>query len=350
MSFQWPELLWGLAALPLCVGAYLLLQRRRKHLALRYANLSLVRDALARGAGWRRHVPPLLILAALATMIVATARPEATILLPSKQETIILAIDVSGSMRATDVQPTRIAAAQAAARAFVEDLPSTVRVGIVTFAGTASLVQPPTSARDDLLGAIDRFQVQRGTAIGSAIVVSLATLFPGEGIDLRMLEARREARRAEGKRPQDSRKEAAREASRPEEPGSYKSAAIILVTDGQATAGPDPIEAARLAVERGVRIYTVGIGTLKGEVLGGEGWSMRVRLDEDTLKAIAGMTHGEYFHAGNTPDLMKVYESLNARFTLETRETEITAMVSAVAALFALVAAMLSLYWLNRIL
>ncbi|MBE7522670.1 MAG: VWA domain-containing protein [Burkholderiales bacterium] len=349
MSFQWPELLWGLAALPLCVGAYLLLQRRRKHLALRYANLSLVRDALARGAGWRRHVPPLLILAALATMIVATARPEATILLPSKQETIILAIDVSGSMRATDVQPTRIAAAQAAARAFVEDLPSTVRVGIVTFAGTASLVQPPTSARDDLLGAIDRFQVQRGTAVGSAILVSLKTLVPDVVFDLRSQNPRPKQDGGARALGSGDPTKPPKEPPAPVEPGSHGSAVIVLLTDGQTTTGPDPIESAKMASERGVRVYTVGVGTPKGEVLAAEGWSMRVRLDEDTLKNIANLTRGEYFYAGSADDLRKIYDALNTRFVFERKTIEVTAIFAAAAALLTIAAAALSVLWFHRI-
>ena len=349
MSFQWPELLWALAALPLLVGAYLLLQRRRKRLAMRYANLSLVREALARGAGWRRHVPPLLILAAIATMIVATARPETTILLPSKQETIILAIDVSGSMRATDVQPTRIAAAQDAARAFIKDLPSTVRVGIVTFAGTASLVQPPTSSRDDLLGAIDRFQVQRGTAVGSAILVSLKTIVPDVVFDLR----------SENPRPKPSGSARAlgsgdptkplKEPPPPVEPGSHGSAVIVLLTDGQTTTGPDPAESAKMAAERGVRVYTVGVGTPKGEVIAAEGWSMRVRLDEDTLKNIANLTRGEYFYAGTADELRKVYDALNTRFVFEKKTIEVTALFAAAAALMTIAAAALSVLWFHRI-
>ena len=185
MSFQWPELLWGLAVLPLLALYYAWLQRRRKRLALKYANLSLVREAMARGAGWRRHVPPLLLLVAIALMIVATARPEGQLLLPTRQETIMLAIDVSGSMKATDVQPTRFAAAQEAARAFVAEQPKTTRIGVVSFAATASVVQSPTHSREDIVAAIDRFQLQRGTAVGSGILVSLKTILPDVEFDLR---------------------------------------------------------------------------------------------------------------------------------------------------------------------
>lgn len=350
MSFQWPELLWGLALLPLLVAAYAWLQRRRKRLALRYANLSLVREALARGPGWRRHVPPALLLVAIALMIVATARPEGEVTLPTKQETIILAMDVSGSMRATDVQPSRIAAAQEAARAFVGDQPKTARIGIVTFAGTAALVQTPTHSREDLLAAIDRFQLQRGTAVGSGILVSLKTILPDVEFDLRSSNPRPAARdgpRSLGATPP---KDAPKVPPAPVEPGSMGSAVIILLTDGQTTTGPDPIESAKMAAERGVRVYTVGIGTPQGEIVGAEGWSMRVRLDEDALKNIANLTRGEYFYAGSAGDLRKVYEALNTRFTFEKKSIEITALFAAAAAVLTILAAALSVLWFHRIL
>jgi len=350
VSFQWPELLWGLALLPLLVAAYAWLQRRRKRLALRYASLSLVRDALARGPGWRRHVPPALLLVAIALMIVATARPEGEVTLPTKQETIILAMDVSGSMRATDVQPSRIAAAQEAARAFVGDQPRTTRIGIVTFAGTAALVQPPTHSREDLLAAIDRFQLQRGTAVGSGILVSLKTILPDVEFDLRSSNPRPSARdgpRSLGATPP---KDAPKAPPAPAEPGSMGSAVIILLTDGQTTTGPDPIESAKMAAERGVRVYTVGVGTPQGEIVGAEGWSMRVRLDEDALKNIANLTRGEYFYAGSAGDLRKVYEALNTRFTFEKKSIEITALFAAAAAIVTILAAALSVLWFHRIL
>ena len=350
MSFQWPELLWGLALLPLLVAAYAWLQRRRKRLALRYANLSLVREALARGPGWRRHVPPALILVAIALMIVATARPEGEVTLPTKQETIVVAMDVSGSMRATDVQPSRIVAAQEAARAFVGNQPSTTRMGIVTFAGTAALVQAPTHSREDLLAAIDRFQLQRGTAVGSGILVSLKTILPDVEFDLRSNNPRpkpSDGSRALGTTPP---KDAPKAPPARVEPGSMGSAVIILLTDGQTTTGPDPIESAKMAAERGVRVYTVGIGTPQGEIVGAEGWSMRVRLDEDALKNIANLTRGEYFYAGTASDLKKVYEALNTRFTFEKKSIEITALFAAAAALITILAAALSVLWFHRIL
>jgi len=346
VTFLWPELLWLLLAIPALIGAYILLLRRKKKQVLRYASLGMVRDAMGAGQRFRRHVPPLLFLLALTALVVAVARPTATLTLPSQHETIILAMDVSGSMRAADVEPNRIGAAQAAARAFVADQPASARIGVVSFAATASVVQPPTRNRDDILAAIDRFQLQRGTAVGSGILVSLKTIFPDVEFDLRGSNPRDDPRGV----PLDKAGASGKAAPKTVPPGSYTSAAIILLSDGQTTTGPNPIEAARMAADRGVRIYTVGIGTPNGEILGSEGWSMRVRLDEESLKTIANVTHGEYFYASNAKDLKKVYESLNTRLTLETRQTEITALLAAAAAVITLLAAFLSMLWFNRVL
>ncbi len=348
LSFAWPNMLWLLALVPLAVAAYLWLLGRRKKSAVRYASLGLVKEAMGAGQRLRRHVPPALFLVALALMIVAMARPAAIVTLPSQQQTIILAMDVSGSMRATDVKPNRITAAQEAAKAFIHQTPRNVRIGIVSFAGTAAVVQPPTENREDLVAAIDRFQLQRATAIGSGIIVSLATIFPDAGIDVsELIYGRGNAPRPF---PGDPVKKPEKKEFTPVAPGSYPSAAIILLTDGQRTTGPDSLEAAKMAADRGVRVYTVGIGTTEGEVIGFEGWSMRVRLDEATLKQIAAMTMGQYFYAGTAEDLKKVYESLSARLVFEKKETEITAIVTAVAAAFAAAAAVLSLLWFGRVL
>jgi len=346
VTFLWPELLWLLVVVPALIGLYVLLLRRKKKQALRYASLGMVRDAMGAGQRFRRHVPPLLFLLALIVLIVAVARPTATITLPSQHETIILAMDVSGSMRAADVEPNRIGAAQAAARAFIADQPASARIGVVSFAATASVVQPPTRNREDILAAIDRFQLQRGTAVGSGILVSLKTIFPDVEFDLRGSNPRDDPRGV----PLDKAGASGKAAPKTVPPGSYTSAAIILLTDGQTTTGPNPIEAARMAADRGVRVFTVGIGTPNGEILGSEGWSMRVRLDEESLKTIANVTHGEYFYASNAMDLKKVYESLNTRLALETRQTEVTALLAAAAAVITLLAAFLSMLWFNRIL
>ena len=342
MSFIWPEMLWLGALLPLLVAAYVLVLRRKKKLAVRYASLTMVKEAMGAGQSLRRHVPPLLLLMALAVMIGAIARPSAVVTLPSQHETVILAMDVSGSMRATDVEPNRLVAAQNAAKAFIAEQPENVRIGIVAFAGTATVAQAPTRNREDLVAAIDRFQLQRATAIGSAIIVSLATIFPEAGIDLASVTYGAEA----AKKPANP----AAQAFKPVPPGSYQSAVIILLTDGQRTTGPDSLLAARMAAERGVRIFTVGVGTPEGKIVGFEGWSMHVRLDEETLKGIADLTRGEYFYAGTAVDLKKIYETLRSRLVLEKKKTEITALFAAAAALLVVASALLSLLWFNRIL
>jgi Ca-activated chloride channel family protein len=348
MTFLWPDLLWLLLLAPALAAAYVALVRRRKKVALRYASLSLVREALGPGQGWRRHVPPALFLLALIAMLVAVARPSAVVTLPSHHDMVILAMDVSGSMRATDVQPNRLVASQAAARAFVAEQPRHTRIGVVAFAGTAAVVQAPTSNREDILAAIDRFQVQRATAIGSAILVSLKVIFPDIEFDLRSSDPRPDAGKTGT--PLASGNEPPRPTFQPVPPGSHESAVIILLTDGRTTTGPDPVESARMAAERGVRVFTVGVGTKEGGTLSYEGWSMRVSLDEDALKAIAATTRGEYYHAGTAADLMKVYQRLNARVVMERRETEVTALFSAAALIFAIASAVLSVLWYHRIL
>ena len=346
MNFLWPQFLWLLLAVPLLVLLYVWMMRRKRKLALRYTSLSIVREAMGAGQSVRRHIPPLLFLLAMIAMLIAAARPVAVVTLPSNQQTIILAMDVSGSMRAADVLPNRLVAAQEAAKGFLKDLPRTVKVGIVAFAGSAQVAQLPTTNREDLVTAIDAFQMQRATATGNAIVVSLATLFPDAGIDIESFAPKSRQRGASldqlGKPP-------AKEFV-PVAPGSYTSAAIIMLTDGQRTTGVDPLDAAKAAADRGVRVYTVGVGTVDGETIGFEGWSMRVRLDEETLKAVANKTQAEYFYAGTAEDLKKVYNTLSSRLTVEKKETEVSALFALGAALLALLSAGLSLFWFNRIL
>jgi len=264
-----------------------------------------------------------------------------------------MALDASGSMRAKDVEPSRLVAMQNAAKQFVADASPKTKIGIVVFAATATLVQPPTDDREALTAAIDRIQLQRATATGSGLIVSLATIFPDAGFDVSTALFGRDAPRnapIAGGAGKGIGKGDAKKDFKPVEPGSYNNAVVILLTDGQRTTGPDPIEVAKLAADRGVRVYTVGFGTTSGEIIGFEGWSFRVRLDEETLKTVALMTRGEYFYAGTAHDLKKVYQALNARLSLEKKETEIGALLSGVAALFALLSGLLSLLWFNRIL
>jgi Ca-activated chloride channel family protein len=341
-------MLWALLLIPALIGLYLLILRRKKQAAVHFANLGLVRAALGVGNRLRRHIPPILFLLALAAMLLASARPIATVTLPTQQETIILAMDVSGSMRAADVEPSRLEASQAAAKSFIAELPQHTKVGIVSFGGSASVVQQPTLSREDLVTAIDRFQLQRGTATGSGLIVALATLFPKAGIDVSEL--------IYGRNGQDESNGSIGQADKPKEefkpvpPGSNAFSAIILLTDGQRTTGPDAVEAAQMAADRGVRVYTVGFGTKDGSTIGFGGWSMRVRLDEESLKRVAEITHGEYFYAGSAVDLKKVYQSLTARIALEKRQTEVTALFAVLAAVLASLAAILSLWWHGRVL
>lgn len=352
MRFLWPDLLWLLLALPALVAAYLYALRKKKKAAVRYASLMLVRDAISPGQAFRRHLPPFLFLVAMVTAILAIARPSATVTLPSEYMTLILAMDVSRSMQAADVAPNRITAAQAAVKSFIEELPRNVRIGIVSFAGTASVVQTPTENREDLLAAINRFQLQHATATGSGLLLSLAQLLPDAGVDLESAVfdsafSRYGGGAASLDRPRKAEK-AAKKNFTPVPPGSYTSGAIVLLSDGRRTTGPDPIEAAKLAADHGVRVYTVGFGTKDGAMIDSGYMSFYVRLDEETLKAVAAMTGAEYFHAGTAADLRKVYQNLSLKFGLERRETEISALFSAAAALLVVIAALLSLLWFHR--
>lgn len=346
MRFIWHEMLWLLLVAPALVGVYLWALRRKKRGAVRFASLDMVREAVGRAGAWRRHVPPALFLLAFVVTLLAIARPSAVITLPSHQRTILLAIDVSLSMRATDVEPSRIAAAQEAAKAFVQEQPDDVRIGIVSFAGTALLAQPPTNNREELVAAIDRLALDRHTAIGSGIIVSLATLFPEDGIDLEPMVL---GQRSEGGA---AKKGAAKKSDRKEfkavPPGSNTSSAIILLTDGRRTTGPDPLEAARMAADRGIRVFTVGFGTAQGGSVAIDGYSMYMMFDEELLKAIAGITRAEYYHASTATELKKVYEALSSRFVLQKEYTEITALFALAATALMLASGVLSLAWFNR--
>lgn len=348
MRFLWPELLWLMLLLPMLLAAYAYALRRRKKEAIAYPNLALVREAIGPGQKLRRHVPPALFFLATAAALLAAARPTAEVTLPAQYMTIALAMDVSRSMLAADVAPNRISAAQAAARAFITDLPKDVRLGIVSFAGTASIVQSPTENREEMLAAINRFQLQRGTATGSALYLSLAMLFPEEGFDLQSVIYGSGFSGGKAAPLDPPAKKAARKPHTPVAPGSYAGGAVILVSDGRRTTGPDPVEIAKIAADYGVRVFTVGFGSPDGAMVGSEEYSFWARLDEPTLKAVAANTGGEYFHAGTAADLRKVYEALTLKFALERRETEISALFSGAAALLAICAVLLSLVWFRR--
>ena len=336
MNFLWPQALLFLIA-PCLLALVYLARLRRRQAAMPGLEIPRVRPR-------EQHLPIVLYLLALAVAALAVARPTALVTLPSQQRTIILAIDVSLSMRASDVQPNRLAAAQAAAKEFIRDQPGDVRLGVVSFAGTAAVVQQATKNKDDLLQAIDRLQLDRHTAIGSGIIVALAALFPDAGIDVESFGANSWNR---GPKPPPKPEP---KSFKPVPPGSNPNAAIILLTDGRRTIGPDPLQAARLAADRGVRVYTVGFGNASGAPVQIEGYSIYMMFDEETLKAIAGLTNAEYFHASSGAELKKIYDTLTAKFVLQREETEITAFFAAAAAALVIAAAGLSLAWFNRIL
>jgi len=342
--FLWPSGLWLLASLPFLVALYVWLIARRRPMAMSFSALALVRDALGK-TSWRRHVPPALMLGAFACISIAAARPTWDPRLLTREQTIVLAMDVSLSMRAKDVPPDRISASQSAARAFVLALPADVRIGVVSYAGIAQVVQPPTTSKEAVIEAIGRFQLQRGTAIGNGIAMSLATLFPDDGIDVSQLDMPRPL--PHGRPPVEDR--AAPRTAPSVAPGSYRSAAIVLLTDGQSFMGFDPMAAAQMAADRGVRVFTVGVGTRDGEVLDLGGWKMRVKLDEDTLMRISNLTVGKYFHAGSESDLGEIYKELGGRLVYERERMEITVLLAALAGVLMLTAASLSLWWYGRI-
>jgi Ca-activated chloride channel family protein len=347
MVFLWPHNLWWMLVLPLLPLAYLWLQRQARKRAHAFPGLRVVREAA--GRRWLRHLPPALMLAALALLLLAFARPTAPVPLPWAKSTILLTMDISRSMRVADVQPTRMVAAQEAAKAFVAEVPRHIEIGLVTFAGTAQVAQRATLDRPSIVAAIDAIQMQYGTAIGSAIVVSLSELFPDQGIDVGEMifgPSRRDATRSlDEKKPG---KTAPKEIV-PVPPGSYESAAIILLSDGRRTTGVDTLEAAKMAADRGVRIYVVGLGTPSGHEAQGEGMSIYLQLDEPTLRHVAQITGGEYHHAGTAEKLRSVYENLGSRLQVEARETELTGALSLGAGLLLLAAGMLSVLWFRRL-
>lgn len=340
-SFLWPGMLWLLALVLVLSAGYVWLDRRRRHATAHYPTLKTVGVAIKGGATLRRHVSPMLLLLALAALIFAIARPQAVMPLPSRIETVVLVIDLSGSMRAQDIQPSRIRAAQQAAKVLLDALPAGVSVGVVAMAGTAAVAQAPSRSKDAAATAIDRLKPQGGTALGNGLLIALTTLLPQTADD------------AERLMTGDTTPLQKPDASRSGEavtPGSYPSGAIVLFSDGESNTGPAATQAAQLAAAHGVRVYTVGVGTTEGVVLSVNGWSARVRLDEKVLKEVADATGAEYFRLEDAAQLKRVYRALNMRLAFGKREqVEITAFFAALGALLATCAGLLSLWWFGRV-
>ncbi|MDE3089328.1 MAG: VWA domain-containing protein [Chloroflexota bacterium] len=342
MDFIWPGFLALLIAIPLLVAAYVWAQRRRSRFALRYSSLSVVKDALGKGPGLRRHIPPLFFFLSIAAMLLAVARPVAVVTLPAQDATVILAIDVSRSMRANDIQPDRLDAAKAAAELFVQEQRPNTRIGVVSFSATAALVQEPTTDREAVLASIDRLALGSRTAIGSGILTSLNAIFE-------KLDANESAASPDLAAPTPT----------PVPDGFHVPAIIILLTDGRSNTGPLPLESAQMAANRGVRVFTVGIGTTQGTIIpggnpgggrfGGGGFAFRADLDETTLQEIAQITDAKYFHASEAEELASIYQGLDTQLIVQTQRTELTVFFTAGAALFLLIGGTLSLLWFNRL-
>ncbi|MBC5781311.1 VWA domain-containing protein [Ramlibacter sp. USB13] len=346
MFFLWPQTLWLMLALPLLPTVYVWLLRRRRKAALRYSSVAVPREA-AQGRAWRRHVPPALFFLALCALLFGVARPVARVPLPWARSSVMLAIDISLSMRVTDVKPTRLVAAQEGAKLFLRELPKDVEVGLVTFAGSSQVAQRATLDREALVAAIDGFQMQMGTAVGNAIVLCLAELFPDHGIDVGEMTFG-----GNGKprgRSLDEKGKPGPKQVEPVAPGSYAPAAIILLSDGRRTTGIDTLEAAKMAADRGVRVYVIGLGTVMGDTATPEGIPIYMQLDEPTLREVARMTGGEYHHAATAETLRSVYANLGSQLQVVKRETELTALAALVSAVLMVVAGTLSVVWFRRL-
>jgi Ca-activated chloride channel family protein len=359
-------MLWLLAFVPILAGLYTWQERRRRGTAVRYPALKIVGLAMKGGAGWRRHLPLVLLLLGLTALLAAVARPQAMMNLPSRIQTVILAVDMSGSMRADDVKPNRIAVARQAAKAFLGEQPASVKVGVVAVSGTASVAQGPSRSKEDVVAALDRLQPQRGSALGSGLIIALTTLLPQAGIDAErfMTTGKFDPPKKPDAAGNAGSATSASSATTPPSagslpsgnddtatPGSDTSGAIVLFSDGEANAGPDVILASQIAAKYGVRIYTVGIGTREGAVLALDGMSARVRLDDDVLKKIADITGARYFRIDDAAELKQVYQSLTARLAFEKRDlVEVTALLTALGALLAACTGLLSLWWFGRVL
>jgi Ca-activated chloride channel homolog len=344
LSFLWPAMLW-LLALVLVLGAgYLWLDARRRRTAAHYPALRVAGVARAAGkaaVNWRRHVAPVLALLALTALIVAIARPQAVMVLPSRIETVVMVIDLSGSMRAQDVKPSRLRAAQGAAKVLLDAQPAGVSTGVVAMAGTAAVAQAPSRRKDDVAAAIDKLQPQGGTALGNGLLIALTTLMPQ--LTEEASRIMNEDSPVQKSSPGDTDDNVA--------PGSYAAGAIVLFSDGESNAGPAALQAAQLAADHGVRIYTVGVGTVEGVVLKADGMAARVRLDEQVLKQVADATGAEYFRLEDASRLKTVYRAINARLATGKRDQiEVTAFFAALGALLATCAGLLSLWWFGRVL
>ncbi|MGD8403549.1 MAG: VWA domain-containing protein [Anaerolineales bacterium] len=341
MNLLWPGFLLLLGLIPIIIGIYIWILRRRQRNAIRYSSLSLVRAAHPKQSRWRRHVPVALFLLALASLVVALGRPVASVVVPSGQATIVLAMDISGSMCSTDIEPNRLIAAEEAALEFIQNQHSNTQIGVVVFAGFAEIIQPPTRDQDALENSIRGLDVARRTAIGSGILRSLDAIAEvDESI------------------PPSEFGSFSESTISPVPPGTYAPHIIVLLTDGASNAGPWPLDAAQQAADRGVRVYTIGFGTdegapfafcdnwfFSGGGFGGGGGGFRRGIDEQTLIDIAELTGGEYYQATSASELDEVFKSLPTYLITKRESIEISFAFTALGALLAGAAVLLSMLW-----
>jgi Ca-activated chloride channel family protein len=344
MLFLWHHALWLLVVLPMLAGAYVALAHRRTP-ALRYVGLGLAGAPTSLKARLIRHAPAALLFAGVGALLLAFARPVVITTIPAEQGTVILLIDVSLSMAASDVPPTRLDAARAAALEFVKLQPRDVRIGVVAFGGHADVVQPPTTDREQVIAALQGLELQRFTAIGNGLMGALLTIDPTadvpRGYDI--FGTGRAAADVYGLKASDA-QPATPKARKAVPPGSFLSAAIVLVGDGHGTMGVPAVEAARRVANHGIRVFTIGVGTLYGGVAHVEGWHpIHAEFDEATLRKIADVTGGEYFLARNADKVRRIYEGLGRRVIFERIEHEVTAVFTAIGMLLALSAVAASL-------
>jgi Ca-activated chloride channel family protein len=334
MSFVWGSLLIMLLWVPVLAFIYVRMQQRRRDLNTRYGDMSWVADARGGKVGSRRHWPPVFFLAGITVLLFSLARPQAIISLPRLEGTVILTFDVSGSMAAEDLKPTRIEAAKAAASQFVKNQPSSVLIGVVAFSDGGIAVQPPTDDRTETLDTIDRLVPRRGTSMGNGILVALNTIAVAEG-DPAILKT------------SSSDTDPAEPVDQPQ--GWYPSSVIVLLTDGENNQNPDPMAAADLAADLGVRIYTVGVGSPEGIDLNVEGFVVHTQLDEQMLRGVSDITGGQYYSAANEEELFRIYDDLKPKLSARTEEMEITSILAGIGMLAFLVGGVISFLWFGRL-
>ncbi|HXQ96136.1 MAG TPA: VWA domain-containing protein [Candidatus Acidoferrales bacterium] len=333
MSFLWPQALALLVLLPVGILAYQLVGRRQRRKVVALAGRIGSPTGATTGA-IRSRVPAVLILAGMSVMVIALARPQGAIDVPRQEGTVILAFDVSGSMAATDLAPSRIAAARTAAANFVKRQPSSVVIGVVAFSDAGLLVQQPTDESANVIAALDRLRPQGGTSVGQGILVSLDAI----AAQTAGPTANYYSNASPAPTPSPT----------PVPAGTHAPAVIILLTDGENNETPDQLAAAQTAADRGVRIFTVGVGTAAGTTLDLDGFRVHTQLDAATLQQIAQVTGGAYYSAASAQDLRTIYDHLDTQLVIRPQQIELTAVLAGLSVLLLVAGALSSLVWLGR--